>query len=61
MIEDIKCPKCGEEDNYTQYMDGWSADENFVMAKSVCRCKACNTRWDYLEVFELIKATNRKR
>lgn len=61
MIEEIKCPKCGEEENYTQYIGEWDTDENFAMATHTCFCKACKTRWDYIEVFELIKATNRKR
>lgn len=47
-----KCPKCGEDNEYT-FENDVMQDSDTLWVNSWCRCKVCGKHWQYVERFTL--------
>lgn len=50
-----KCPKCGEEYEYTFESDV-SQDGDDLFVNYWCKCKSCGKNWQYVEMYHFCDA-----
>ena len=50
-----KCPKCGEEYEYT-FENDVSQDGDDLFISYWCKCKSCGKNWQYVEMYHFCDA-----
>lgn len=50
-----KCPKCGEELEYT-FENEISQDGGNLFVNYWCKCKSCGKNWQYIEMYHFCDA-----